>query len=141
MRRDRHLDAHAGWPLNRGAMDTAQVITGLRRTSVLVVAAITAPLALGSCRPSDITAAPRDTAFVEMRDNFFVPQTVTIARGKSVRWTNRGQEVHTVATDTPGLGSDLITPTTWFEARFDDPGTFEYRCSLHPEMTGTVVVQ
>ena len=122
-------------------MDTAQVMTGLRRTSILLVAAITAPLALGSCRPGDITAATPGTTFVEMRDNFFVPQTVTIARGKSVRWTNRGQEVHTVATDTPGLGSGFITPTTWFEARFDDPGTFEYRCSLHPEMIGTVIVQ
>jgi plastocyanin len=119
----------------------AQMMTRLRRASIFLVAAITAPVVLGSCRPSDITAAARDTTFVELRDNFFVPRTVTIARGKSVRWTNRGQEVHTVATDTPGLGSDFITPATWFEARFDDPGTFEYRCSLHPEMTGTVVVQ
>lgn len=141
MRRDRHLDAHAGWPLSRGAIDKTQMVTGLRRTSISLLAAITAAFALGSCRPSDITAAPPDTTFVEVRDNFFVPQTVTIARGKSVRWTNRGQEAHTVATDTPGLGSDIITPTTWFEARFDDPGTFEYRCSLHPEMIGTVIVQ
>lgn len=71
----------------------------------------------------------------------FEPATVEIEAGESVTWTNSGGVRHTVTStsdsmdfDEP-LGSDDSVTVT-----FDEPGTYEYECTIHPGMTGTVVV-
>lgn len=126
MRRDRNLDAHA----RRQKVSRALLLVGFAGA-----------LALAACTPGrDISAPPPGTIMVEMRDNFFQPGTVTVTRGGHVRWTNRGQELHSVTSEAELLRSELITPTSWFEVRFEELGTFEYQCSLHGE-TGTVIVQ
>ena len=107
----------------------------------VLLTAVTA-VALAGCRTSDDISAPAPgTVLVEMKDNFFAPETVSVTSGRTVRWTNLGGDVHTVTLDTVSLASDLLAPTWWFEARFDNPGTFAYHCSRHPEMIGTIVVQ
>ncbi len=74
-------------------------------------------------------------------DNFaFAPATLSIRAGGTVTWTNRDEEPHTVAaTDgsfhSPGMG----TGATYSHA-FPTAGTFDYVCSIHPMMHGTVVV-
>lgn len=74
-------------------------------------------------------------------DNFaFVPPTLTIAAGSTVTWTNRDEEPHTVAASdgsfrSPGMGSQATYTHT-----FSTAGTFDYICSIHPFMHGTVVV-
>ncbi len=89
----------------------------------------------------DISAPSPRTILVDIRDNFFQPDTVTVTRGGHVRWTNRGHKLHSVIGHAAVLRSGLMPPRTWFEARFDDPGTFDFQCSLHEEMTGTVIVR
>jgi plastocyanin len=116
-------------------------MTRLWQTSRFVLGAVAAALALGACRVNEIAPPEPGTAFVQMRDNLFAPQTVTVAVGRSVRWTNQGQQVHTIASPSQTFDSDLVYPTAWFEARFETPGTYDYTCSLHPEMTGTIIVQ
>jgi plastocyanin len=107
----------------------------------MLFVAVTAA-ALAACRSSDDISAPASgTVPVEMRDNFFSPETVTVRSGLSVRWTNQGADVHTVTLDTVSVASEFLGPKSWFEARFDNPGTFAYHCSRHPEMIGTLVVQ
>ncbi|MDZ7679510.1 MAG: plastocyanin/azurin family copper-binding protein [Acidimicrobiales bacterium] len=71
----------------------------------------------------------------------FEPATVEIEAGESVTWTNSGGVRHTVTStsdsmdfDEP-LGSDDSVTVT-----FDEPGTYDYECTIHPGMTGTVVV-
>ena len=74
-------------------------------------------------------------------DNFaFAPATLTIRAGGTVTWTNRDEEPHTVAaTDgsfhSPGMGTGATYSHT-----FPAGGTFDYVCSIHPMMHGTVVV-
>ncbi|BBZ10380.1 cupredoxin domain-containing protein [Mycobacterium branderi] len=74
-------------------------------------------------------------------DNFaFVPPTLTVAAGSTVTWTNRDEEPHTVAASdgsfrSPGMGSQATYTHT-----FSTAGTFDYICSIHPFMHGTVVV-
>lgn len=114
---------------------------GIRTTSGRLLIAIAAALALPACGGDDIGAPPEGTVLVSMGDNFFQPQTVTVAAGRSVRWTNQGAVLHTVISDTQLWQSDLLSPTWWFEVRFDEPGTFDYHCSLHDGMTGTVIVE
>ena len=75
-------------------------------------------------------------------DNFaFAPATLTVAAGNTVTWTNKDEEPHTVvASDgsfhSPGMG----TAGHLFTYTFPTAGTFDYICSIHPFMHGTVVV-
>lgn len=120
-------------------MDT-RTKAGIRRMGMML-AAVTAG-ALATCRSSDDIGAPAPgTVPVEIKDNFFSPETVTVTSGLPVRWTNRGADVHTVTLDTISVASEFLARNSWFEARFDNPGTFAYHCSRHAEMIGTIVVR
>lgn len=74
-------------------------------------------------------------------DNFaFAPATLTVKAGTTVMWTNRDEEPHTVAASdgsfhSPGMGTGATYSHT-----FPTAGTFDYVCSIHPMMHGTVVV-
>jgi plastocyanin len=80
-------------------------------------------------------------ATVNMVDNAFVPPSVTIAAGGTVTWVNTGSTTHN--STGPGaawMSADLL-PGATFEREFPATGTFNYQCTLHPGMTGTVIVQ
>jgi len=74
-------------------------------------------------------------------DNFaFAPATLTVKAGTTVTWTNHDEEPHTVAASdgsfhSPGMGTGAI-----FSHTFSTAGKFDYVCSIHPMMHGTVVV-
>jgi plastocyanin len=106
----------------------------------LITAAMVA-IALPGCRADPIGEPPPGTVFVSARDSFFQAETVTVMATRSVRWTNDGTVYHTVVSDSLLWQSNLIAPRTWFEVRFDSTGTFDYHCSQHAGMTGTVIVQ
>ena len=78
-------------------------------------------------------------------DNFaFGPGKITVKAGTAVTWTNRDDDVHTVvntATATPLFKSGALDTNDTFSFTFDKPGTYEYLCSVHPRMTGAVVVE
>lgn len=70
----------------------------------------------------------------------FAPPNLTVPAGTTVTWTNRDEEPHTVAASdgsfhSPGMGTGAT-----FAHTFSAPGTFDYVCSIHPMMRGTVVV-
>jgi plastocyanin len=94
-----------------------------------------------ACGVEDVGAPVEGTVFVSIRDNLFQPETVTVQQGGSVRWTNDGAIIHSVVQDSGKWQSPLMSPRMWFDVRFDSLGTFSYHCSLHPEMTGAVIVQ
>jgi plastocyanin len=74
-------------------------------------------------------------------DNFtFNPQQVTIEAGSKVTWTNHDDIPHTVA-DPPAFRSKALDTDQSFSFTFAAPGTYRYFCSLHPHMTGTIVVE
>ena len=71
----------------------------------------------------------------------FQPQTLSIARGDTVEWTNTMSMQHTVTPDDGEFpGSGPLGPNTTFSHRFDAAGTIAYHCDFHPDMTGQVVV-
>jgi plastocyanin len=77
-------------------------------------------------------------------DNFsFAPATLTVAAGTTVTWTNRDDIPHTVvSTDDPkAFRSKVLDTDEKFSYTFTKAGTFPYFCSVHPKMTGTVVVK
>jgi len=75
-------------------------------------------------------------------DNFsFGPTTLTVAVGTMVTWTNRDDIPHTVVSDDKVFKSKVLDTDEKFSFTFTKPGTYPYFCSVHPKMTGKVVVQ
>ena len=77
-------------------------------------------------------------------DNFsFTPPTLTVATGTMVTWTNRDDIPHTVVStdDAKTFKSKVLDTDEKFSFTFSKPGTFPYFCSIHPKMTGKVIVQ
>jgi plastocyanin len=88
-----------------------------------------------------IGAAGPDLKEVKI-DNFsFTPQTITVPAGTQVRWTNGDDIPHTVVSEDKIVKSKALDTGEQFTYTFTKPGTYKYFCSLHPKMTGTVVVQ
>lgn len=75
-------------------------------------------------------------------DNFtFSPAEVTVHAGARVEWVNRDDIPHTVVeAATARFRSQALDTDDGFGFTFTQPGTFTYFCSLHPTMTGKVVV-
>ena len=75
-------------------------------------------------------------------DNFsFTPQTLTVSVGATVTWTNRDDIPHTVVSSDDAFKSKVRDTDETFSYTFTKPGTYNYFCSIHPKMTGKVVVQ
>lgn len=89
-----------------------------------------------------LVAAAQTATAIRIVDFGFDPQTVTIAAGTTVTWTNTGNATHT-ATSTSGnvFDSKTLRNGQTFSFKFDQAGTFAYRCEIHPSMTGTITVQ
>lgn len=82
-------------------------------------------------------------AVVLINDFKFQPSTITVTAGDSVRFENKDQEAHSVAsTEASGkaLNSPGIDTNGSWSVRLTKPGTYHYICGLHPFMTGTIVV-
>ena len=79
---------------------------------------------------------------VRMSSVKFIGDTITIAAGQAVRWTNADPVEHTVTFDGAAEpGSPVIRPNGSYVHRFDKPGTYTYHCTPHPFMKGVVVVR
>jgi plastocyanin len=75
-------------------------------------------------------------------DNFsFSPATLTVSPGTTIIWTNRDDIPHTVVSDDKVFKSKVLDTDEKFSYTFSKPGTYPYFCSIHPKMTGKVVVQ
>lgn len=84
-------------------------------------------------------AASKDPA-VSIRNFAFSPVSMTVAAGTTVRWKNLDGEPHTVRAVDGSFKSDALDQDDSFTYKFDQPGTYRYVCSIHPQMIGTIVV-
>jgi plastocyanin len=100
-------------------------------------------LALGAMAMLVAAAAPVYAADMEVKiDNFsFTPQTLTIKAGDTVTFVNHDDIPHTVVSKTLAFKSKPLDTDDKFSFTFTTPGTFAYFCSLHPHMTGSIVVE
>jgi len=100
-------------------------------------------LTLLAATPGEVLLAA-DTApdgHVTIKNFTFSPATVTIKAGSSVTWTNRDNEPHTIVGDIARFRSGAVDTDESYSFKFDQPGTYHFACSLHPMMTGVVVVE
>ena len=69
----------------------------------------------------------------------FNPGTLTVKKGTKVTWTNKDSAAHTIKSDTFNSG-DIAQGGT-FQFTFNNAGTFNYTCGIHPSMMGKIIVQ
>jgi plastocyanin len=114
----------------------------MKRNSYIVIA-ILLILQVAAQAQNKAAAQEAKTAPVEVKiDNFsFTPATITVAAGTTVRWTNRDDIPHTVVSDDQKFESKALDTDDQYSYTFTKPGTYGYFCSIHPKMTGKVVVQ
>jgi len=98
------------------------------------VVALAAVIALGA------DARAVSPAVVDIKDSKYLPPTLTVAVGTTVRWTNRDEETHTVTFDTERAGSAGLDLNEDYTHTFTKAGVYPYTCDLHPFMQGTIVV-
>jgi plastocyanin len=108
----------------------------------LAVPVMIAMLLLFAASPS-VTAADQAAAANEVKiDNFvFGPQTLTVPVGATVTWTNKDDIPHTTVSTDGVFKSKVMDTDEKFSYTFTKAGTYSYYCSVHPKMTGKVVVQ
>lgn len=70
----------------------------------------------------------------------FMLMTVTVTQGSTVTWVNRDQVPHTVVEKTKLFRSAALDTGDSYSYKFDKVGTFDYFCSLHPQMVAKVIV-
>ena len=88
-------------------------------------------------------AVSAEAAELEVKiDNFtFAPQRLVVKAGTTITWINEDDIPHTVASSTKLFKSKALDTNDKFSFTFITPGSYEYLCSLHPHMTGAVVVE
>jgi plastocyanin len=104
----------------------------------VVTALVVAALAAGA--PAS-QGAPAADAEVQIDQYAFLPQRVTVKAGTTVTWSNDDDDSHTVASSSKLFKSKALDTGDKFSFTFTTPGTYAYICSVHPYMTGTVVVE
>lgn len=84
--------------------------------------------------------APR-VATVAIKGFAFSPQVLTVTPGTKVTWTNVDEDPHTVVSTNKSFHSAALDTDDKFSFTFTKPGDYAYFCSLHPHMTGRVIVR
>ncbi|WP_317995674.1 cupredoxin domain-containing protein [Vulcanimicrobium alpinum] len=103
---------------------------------VLLAAALGAALL-----PVPVTAgtAPATTT-VHIKDDAFVPKTLTVKPGATVTFVNDDDDAHTVTADDGSWDSEGLNQRQLWTRAFAKAGTVAYHCTVHPFMHGTIVV-
>lgn len=78
---------------------------------------------------------------IVMKNFDFMPMSLTVPAGATVTWKNLDGEPHTVVSDAGLYRSAALDQNDTFSFRFEKPGVYKYTCSIHPKMTGTIIVQ
>ncbi len=85
-------------------------------------------------------ASAQDEMTVSIQDFFFEPEQLTVAPGTTVTWVNDGEEPHTSTADDGMWDSGTLQPGESFSFTFDEPGSYSYLCTIHPDMTASINV-
>src|SRR5215475_7916484 len=118
------------------------IVTGLSanmsKTKSLVSIAVAGVAAFLLLAATPVWAA--DATAVKIGNFTFGPQELRVKAGTTVTWTNEDDMPHTVVSPN-NFRSKVLDSDGTYSFTFTTPGTYKYFCSLHPHMTGTIVVE
>jgi plastocyanin len=94
----------------------------------------------GVASPATSGESATSTSTVEIKDFAFNPGTIEVPAGTTVTWTNQDFAPHTATADDGSFDTGRLDQGQTGSVTFDQPGTYTYTCTFHPNMKGTVVV-
>ncbi|QBJ96265.1 copper-binding protein [Rhodococcus sp. ABRD24] len=116
----------------------------MKKILALSVGVVTAAALVSGCSGDTDAAGGEPAAVIEVKNMAYTPAQVSIEKGQTVQWRfNDSGMPHDVVGEGQlegKLESELLTEGT-YEYTFDEAGTFDYHCTPHPMMVGTVIVQ
>ena len=110
---------------------TGTVTTPLQTTQQLTVTTIPVP--------QTTTSVSANT--IRIKNFAFDPASITVKVGSTVRWENKDSVPHRIQFADKSISSFLLAASQSASQKFDQPGVFDYICSIHPDMQGTVIVE
>ncbi len=93
-----------------------------------------------SCSKSSSSTGTPGANEVWIQNMAFSPSTITVTAPVTIKWTNKDGIAHTVTSNTGLFDSGNMGGGSTFSQLFDTPGSYPYHCTIHPDMTGTVIV-
>ena len=110
----------------------------MSRFIVITLLLVSALSLTNSCKKaSDIPGANE----VFIQGMAFSPSTITVTAGTTITWTNKDAATHNVTSNTALFNSPSLGKNETYSHLFSAVGSFPYKCTIHPSMTGTVVVK
>lgn len=134
-------------PLNNSGMAGVAVIHGEGTKTTVTVYLFAVSSGAGAPSAATPSASIGTTAEIKLLATadgnwFFSPESIEIAAGTTVTWTNETDVAHTVSgSDLSFDDSGYIEPGQSFSQTFSDPGTYRFKCDPHPWMTGQIVMK
>ena len=111
-------------------------------TGTLAIFLMVALASLTSIRGREAETKDADKTGVVIADFSFSPKTLTVSAGATVTWTNRDNMPHAVvSSDNQFQKSPVLKSGKSFSTTFASAGTYSYFCSIHPRMTGKIIVR
>ena len=108
----------------------ATVTTHLQTTQQLTVTTIPVPQTTSSVSANTIL----------IKNFAFDPASITVKAGSTVRWVNQDSVPHRIVF-ADGADSTVLAGMQSWSRKFDQAGTYDYACTIHPTMLGTVIVE
>jgi plastocyanin len=116
-----------------------QASRSMNAGAVLALSLVLVGGAIG--RPSVTAAQEKPATNAVTIDNFsFGPMELTIPAGTEVTWINRDDIPHVIMSVDHKFRSRALDTDDKYSFKFQDPGTYEYFCAVHPKMTGKIIV-
>jgi len=116
------------------------------RLATAILASLLVACSASPAAPASPSASPSASAVSITSAFAFEPAQISVSRGASVTWTNTTPSTtHTVTSGAPDKPSNkfnhALEAGKTFTVKFDEAGSFDYFCSIHTSMHGTVVVK
>jgi plastocyanin len=111
----------------------------MNRRCYIAGASLLTALFTGCVASAAPPAAP--PAAVTIQNYHFDPSTLKVSAGTKVTWTNRDDDAHTVMDAAGSFRSDALDSGQTYSFTFVKPGVYRIACSMHPQMSETVIVE
>lgn len=110
---------------------------------ILLILLVAFMLFLSGClkapEPTETMEITGSAVDITIQGNKFIPSEITISKGTTVTWTNKDARFHTVTGNSFDSGNLAFGKT--YAKTFDEIGTFDYICTIHPFMKGKIIVE
>ena len=109
--------------------------------TAILLGILGATAALFAAAPSMPLEGAVNSAAIQIDNFHYSPPTLVVAPGTTVTWTNDDDSPHSVREKDGKFKSAALDTDDKFSQTFTAPGEYEYFCSIHPYMTGKIVVK